>query len=553
MNGTNALFGSRYTVVCKSPVTGGWNDSNSGGFFAPKLKAAGFDAVFVKGIAKKPVYIFIDDGKVEIRDASHLWGLTSQATEKVLEEECGKDIKAAFISPAGENRSLFAAVMNDSHRAAGRGGSGAVMGSKNLKALVARGTQKTPVYDQDKLLEVNKSIVEWMNGGGSGAKAGFGTFGTGGGYLASVLTNDAAIKNWAGTAATDYPEEVAYNVSSQGMDAKYKVKKYNCVNCPLGCGAEYVVNDGPWPIGETVRPEYETQGAFGSQMANSNAESVIMCNHLCDEYGFDTISMGATVSWAMECYENGLFTKEDFDGIELTWGNGEAIVAMTEKICKNEGIGKILALGSRGAADHFKKGHEYLVVANGIEEPQHDSRLAFNLARTYRFDPTPGRHVKGGGSSRHVAGQPDDFRGTGYNDMLGVVRTEILNCSGACLFMGMCSPTPLTNFEQVKAITGFDYSLADRIALGLRIFNMRQAFNVREGFRRDDYKLSERFLKSDPPFEGPIAGVNVDIDLLADNFFNAIGWTMDAVPMKESLMMIGGMDHVIADIYPEDK
>jgi len=553
MNGTNALFGGRYTVVSKSPVTGGWNDANSGGFFAPKLKAAGYDAVFVKGIAKEPVYIFIDDGKVEIRDAKHLWGMTSVAFDNAIEEECGSDVKSAFIGPAGENLSLFAAVMNDGHRAAGRGGSGAVMGSKKLKAVVARGTHKTAVFDQEKLLAANKSIVEWMNTGGTGSRDLFGVFGTGGIYLGSVLTNDASVKNWSGTASVDYPEEEAFKVSSQALDPKYKVKKYSCANCPLGCGAIYEVKEGPWPLEFTARPEYETMGAFGSQMINSNAESIIKCNDLCNEYGFDTISAGATISWAMECYENGVFSNEEFEGIELTWGNGEAIVAMTEKLCKNEGIGKILALGTQKAADHFGKGHEYLVVANGIEEPQHDSRLAFNLARTYRFDPTPGRHVKGGGKTMHVAGEPDDFSGTGYNDMLGVVNTEITNCSGACSFMGMCTPSVFVNFEQINAITGFNYSLADRLALGIRIFNMRHAFNVREGFRREDYKLSERFLKSDPPHEGPIAGVVVDIDALSDNFFNTIGWNMDTVPSKDSLEMLGGLEHLIADFYPAEE
>ena len=551
LNGTNALFGGRYTVVSKSPASGGWNDANSGGYFSPKLKAAGYDAVFVKGIAKEPVYIFINDGKAEIRDAKHLWGLTSLAFDAAIEKECGADVKSAFIAPAGENLSMFAAVMNDGHRAAGRGGTGAVMGSKKLKAIVARGTQKVEVFDQSKLLEINRSIADWMKNEGKGAGDLFGTFGTAGIYVGSVLTNDASIKNWSGTSETDYPEEEAYKVSGQCMDAKYKVKPYNCANCPLGCGAIYKVEEGKWKFESTTRPEYETLGAFGSQMCNSDDGSIIMCNELCNEYGFDTISMGATISWAMECYENGVLSKQELDGIELTWGNGDAIVAVAERICKNEGIGKILALGSQKAADHFGKGHEYLVVANGIEEPQHDSRLSFNLARTYRFDPTPGRHVKGGAHLMHVAGEPDDFRGTGYDDVLGVVNTEIQNCSGACSFMGMCSPSDLTNLDQINAITGFNYSLGDRIALGKRIFNIRHAFNLREGLRRDDYKLSERFYKSNPPDSGPIAGVEVDVDLLSDNFFNAIGWNMDAVPTEDSLRMLGGLEKVIDDLYPD--
>ena len=551
MNGTNALFGGRYTVVSKSPVTGGWNDANSGGYFAPKLKASGFDAIFVKGISKEPVYIFIDDGKVEFRDAKDLWGLTSIALEEKLEEICGKDIKTAFIGPAGENLSLYAAVMNDGHRAAGRGGTGAVMGSKKLKAIVCRGSHKTPVYDQERLNGINREIATHMNGNGRWAKESFGTYGTAGIYLGSVLTNDASIKNWSATAETDYPEEEAFKCSGQGMDPQFKTKKYNCANCPLGCGAIYEVNEGPWPLAHTTRPEYETLGAWGSQMANSDCYSIIMCNELCNEYGFDTISMGATIAWAMECYEKGVLSKEELDGIELSWGNSKAIVEMAYKICNNDGIGKILAQGSRKASELLGKGSEYLVVANGIEEPQHDSRLAFHLARTYRFDPTPGRHVKGQGRRMHEAGHVDDFTLTGYTDMLGVVGTEIQNCSGSCSFMGMCAPNNHTNYDIVNAISGFNYSSGDIINLGLRIFNMRHAFNLREGFRRDDFKLSERFYKSDPPFEGPIAGVVVDVDMLADNFFNAIGWGKDTVPNEDSLDMIGGLETMKNDLYPK--
>ena len=552
-NGTNALFGGRYTVVSKSPVTGGWNDANSGGYFSPKLKASGFDAVFVNGISDKPVYIFIDDGKVEIRDASHLWGLTSIAFEEKIEEECGKDVKSAFVGPAGENLSLYAAVMNDAHRAAGRGGTGAVMGSKKLKAIVCRGTHKTPVFDQEKLTNLNKAIVQHMNNEGRWARESFGTYGTAGIYLGSVLTNDASIKNWSGTAETDYPEEEAFKCSGQAMDPQFMTKKYNCANCPLGCGAIYEVKEGKWPLEHTTRPEYETLGAWGSQMANSSPESIIICNHLCNEYGFDTISMGASVAWAMECYEKGVLSKEELDGIELNWGNGDAIVEMAYKICNNEGIGKILAQGSQKAAEIFNKGYEYLVVAGGIEEPQHDSRLAFHLARCYQFDPTPGRHVKGQGRRMHEEGKEDDFSLTGFTDMMGVVSTEIQNCSGVCSFMGMCSPTDTANYDQVNTITGFNYSSADIVSLGLRIFNMRHAFNLREGKRRKDFTLSERFFKSDPPFTGPIAGVVVDYDMLADNFFNTIGWTKDAVPTEASLSLLGGLDDVKKSLYPDEE
>jgi len=551
LNANKALFGGRYTVVSKSPVTNGWNDANSGGFFGPKLKAAGYDAVFVKGVAEKPVYIFIDNGKVEIRDASRLWGQTVTSVEEALRKEYGDKINAAIIGPAGEQLSYMAAVMNDGHRAAGRGGSGAVMGSKKLKAVVVRGNQKAVIYDNAKLIEVNKKIKAFMDGPMAQAAGAYGVFGTGVAYVSSALSGDAGIKNWGGSGVTDYPEEAAFPVSSIGMD-KYKVKKYNCSNCPLGCGAIMDIPSERWNLRHTPRPEYETMGSFGSMLLNKDMESVARANDLCNEYGLDTISTGCTVAWAMECYENGVLSKDELEGIELNWGNGDAIAALTEKICRGEGVGAILAKGSQAAADSFGKGHEYLVVASGIEEPMHDSRMAYGLARTYQYDPTPGRHVKGGLSMstyKHVTGHNFDYRGTGYLDMRGVIEQEIINSSGLCYFCIFGGPFSF-KVEQINAVTGFNYTPAEIMELGLRIFNIRHAFNLREGKRRKDCTLSRRMYSSNPPNDGPLADIHVDHELLADNLFNAIGWDVDGVPHKESLEALGGLEQVIADIYP---
>jgi len=549
LNGATALFGGRYTVVCKSPMSNTWNDANSGGAFGPVMKQAGFDAVFVKGIAKNPVYIFIDDGKVEILDAGPIWGLTTLAAEEKLREMYGDKMNAALISPAGENVALMACVMNDGHRAAGRGGPGAVMGSKKLKGVVVRGTHKIEIFDRAKVMAINKDTAGKM---GDSMKEGadrMGTYGTGAGYVNSVITNDASIKNWTGYATKDYPEEIAEAVGSQGIDFS-KTKKYNCHTCPLGCGAFHDYPSEKWNLADSPRPEYETMGAFGSQLANADAASVFQCNNLCNEYGFDTISAGATIGWAMECFNTGVLSKEELDGIELRWGDGDAIVAIMEKMCKAEGVGKILMHGTKYAADHFGKGHECLVLANGIEEPQHDSRLIYGLMRIYQYDPTPGRHVKGGlaWSGRHMTGHDIDYRGTGYHDIDGVAFTEITNASGTCMFGNNYFPI----VDQVEAVTGFTYSPAERLALGLRMYMIRHAFNVREGMRRKDYVISERFYKSNPPDGGPIVDILVDNELLADNFFNAMGLDLDTVPLKSALENLGGLDFLIDDIHPEE-
>jgi aldehyde:ferredoxin oxidoreductase len=258
LTGAGALFGARYTVVCKSPVTWGWNDANSGGFFGPELKKAGFDAVFIRGASSKPVYLFIKDGKAEIRDASGLWGKDSVKTLEGLMEETGENkLRAALIGPAGEKQSLMSCVINDKHRAAARGGPGAVMGSKNLKAFAVRGTGKISVADPETIRKINAEIVHAMkNGPGAKMMDGMGTFGTGMGTDMLALIGDAPTKNWGGICGIDMGKASVEKLSTVSFDGKYKKKKYACANCPLGCGAHYHVDGGKWPVGETDRPEY---------------------------------------------------------------------------------------------------------------------------------------------------------------------------------------------------------------------------------------------------------------------------------------------------------
>ena len=553
-NGCGALLGGRYTVVSKSPVTGGWNDSNSGGNFGAQLKRAGFDGVFVSGIADEPVYIFIDSGSVEIRPAGHLWGKTVVAAENALREEIGdKRLGAALIGPAGENMSWMASIMNDSHRAAGRGGSGAVMGSKKLKALVVRGNLPIEVADRAALLNANKEASLWEKEGPvAPIFSVMSQYGTGSSYESGLAVGDTGVKNWLGS-ALDLTEEQAQALSAQMMDKKYRKKKFACNACPMGCGAIYEVLETKYDLSETGRPEYETSGTFGSMMLNDDAVSVNVCNHLCNEYGFDTISAGATIAWLMEAYNDGVFSREELDGIDLKWGNSEAIVAIMEKICANEGIGRALFNGSREAARRLGKGADNLVVAGGIELPQHDSRFSTGLARTYKYDPTPGRHVKGGLGLQYGNQPPEvkfDYSDTGERDLAGVIVQEITNAAGLCQFTDFALP-PKHFLKYLNAICGFGYSEEEGDVLGMRIFAMRHAFNLREGFRRSDATLSARMEGRPPLQEGPLAGVTVDTERMADNFYRALRWDVDTgmIP-KPILEEYGGMEKVIEALYP---
>jgi aldehyde:ferredoxin oxidoreductase len=550
-NATGALMGGRYTVVSKSPVTGGFNDANSGGNFGPQMRKAGFDGIFVKGISEKPVYIFVDNGKAEIRDASRLWGKTTLETERLIKEELNDSkVGIALIGPAGEILSNIAAVMNDSHRAAARGGPGAVMGAKRLKAIAVRGNLNIEPKDRDALISINKQTVEWEKGPMAMMINMFSAQGTGGFYEASVLTGDASTKNWAGSPQELSEEQIRFLTSAE-MDKLYKKKKFACNACPVGCGAIYELKEGKWRIEETSRPEYETLGSFGSMLLNGDSKSVSQCNYLCNEYGYDTISMGATIAWVMENYNKGVFTKEELNGIDLTWGNPEAIVQITELICKNEGIGKILNKGSQAAAEALDKGYAALVTAGGIEIPQHDSRYGPGLARTYQYDPTPGRHVKGGLGISHGSLPPEvkyDYSNTGEKDVEGVISQEIQNAAGFCAFAGFGLP-PQSMQKYLNAITDFNYTDEEYKNAGLRSFAMRYAFNIREGFRRKDYKISDRIVGKPPLKDGPLAGVTLDNEKLGDNFFEALGWNVaEGVPGREWLEKVGGLEKVIADM-----
>ena len=551
LNASGAFMGCRYAVVSKSPVTGGINDANSGGNFGATLKRSGFDGVVVKGISETPVYIYIEDGKAEIRDASKYWGTTTTLSlEEALQEEIGKKIVAASIGRAGENLSYMAAVMNDGHRAAGRGGSGAVMGSKKLKAVVVAGGKGPEVANKEEMVAISKKVIDWQkNGPVKPFIESFTKWGTGASLESSLMTSDIGIKNWGGS-YLDIKEDEITNLSAMTMDETRWRKKFACNACPIGCGAIYGIKGNGIETEHAGRPEYETSGAFGTNLLNMDADTVNYCNHLCNEYGADTISAGGTVAWLMECYENGLFTKEELDGIELTWGNQEAIREITRKICLGEGIGKILMNGSVYAAKYFNRGFEFRNDAGGIELPMHDPRLAPPLARTYKFDPAPGRHVKGGVgpmsgmSPPEYKNNPDAFL---EDDVRGVEVSDVKASLGCCEFTGPGYPDGGA-WEYYNAMTGLDLTAEDFLNTGLRTFLLRQVFNLREGLRRKDTFLAERLQGIPPMKEGPLEGITVDVEKMGDNFYQAIGCTLDGIPKPETLEKLGGFEFLMQDL-----
>lgn len=551
-NGTNAAMGGRYMVVCKSPVTKGWNDANSGGYFGLELKKAGYDAVFISGASKKPVYLWLNDGKAEIRDAGSLWGLNTKSTQKALEIETGEErVKAAVIGPSGENLSLISGVVNDGHRVAARGGLGAVMGSKKLKAVAVRGTGKIQVADRKKLKELNEAVRARIKNPPEGdPTAGYvKTFretGTAGTMAPSALSGDAPVKNWGGVGIRDYGPESTDKINVDNYESKYYVKKYSCASCPLRCGTVYKADKAKWPIPETERPEYETLAAFGTNCCVDDIEAIFKCNEICNITGLDTISAGSVVAWVFECYEKGLLTSDQLDGIEAEWGNADAMVKLTEKMGSSEGCGRILAMGQRGACDHWGVGEDLLTVASGIELGMHDPRLSQGFARIYQYDPTPGRHVKGG-----AATMPADAPNRGAMDVGYMAFFEVLSAAGFCQFAMFSFPEGVL-YQMIEAITGQKFDEKTGYVTGLRIMNMRHAFNMREGLRRKDFDISPRAVGKPVLEEGPTAGITVDHEKMGDDFFHTIGWDLETgLPKKKALQGLGGLEKAIESLYPE--
>lgn len=556
LTGTPTPGSGRFTVVTKSPLTGAWADSNSGGFWGPELKWAGYDGVFVSGASPKPVYLFISGGKAEIRDASHLWGKDTAETDDMLQQELGQ-IRVACIGPAGEACSLIAGIVNDRGRIAARSGVGAVMGSKRLKAIAVRGgKKKLPVAQSDKFKLAREDYLKKLKA--SKFQQGLTAAGTGGGTSYLVRIGDCPTKNWNSTGIESMPTCV--NLDSPNMD-KYKLKGYACHACPVRCGAIIRVNEGPFATrGEMHRPEYETLAALGTLCLNDNVEAVIKANEICNLYGLDTMAVGNVIAFAMECYENGLINQEDTEGIELNWGNSEAIVALTERMAKREGFGAVLADGVEKAAQRIGRGSQkYAMHVHGHRLPYHDPRNSPALGTSIMSDAQPACHMNTEGTNLLEQGLPlgsdpllqspklavyGDYERKGPMYATGAAYYQLLSSSGLCALYTVAFAVPVA--ELVAPVTGWDFSWEEGLKAGRRILTLRQAFNAREGLLPDDFRLPERVRL--PQSVGPATGVKIDYDTLKKGYFEALGWDIKTgKPYRQTLVELG-LDELTSDL-----
>ena len=561
LTGTSVPVVSRYTVAGKSPLTGLWGDANSRGYFGPYLKLAGYDGVFFNGIAEGPVYLLIRDDRVEIRDAQDLWGKDTYETEDLLKARHGKKAEVACIGPGGEKLSRIAGVITAKGKAAARSGLGAVMGSKRLKAVVVIGSGSVPVARPEVLEELRKKYVQQIRDG-VGFAGSYSTTGTPGYIETGALNGDSPVRNWFGVASRELKDIAGYKYENI---EKYVVRKGTCYKCVMGDWKHVMVKEGPYALAsESHVPEYETASAFGSYCLNTDFESIIKCNDLCNRYGIDTISAGAAIAFAMKCFEEGLLSSKDTEGIELAWGNSAAIVQMVEKMGRREGIGALLADGVQRAAAKIGRGAEkYAVHVGGQELPAHDSRFEPSMASIYINDATPGRH---GQASQYCVPpklpelMPEiDFSfsfGNKRDIYTGRAKAQrvLSNLFHCVQSMGMCLwghlSTEVTFMpECYSAVTGWDVDLGELVTTGERIGAMRWAFNIREGVTPRDLSYPKVALGEPPLDDGPTKGITVNLQQLCREYYQEMGWDQaTGKPSRERLQELG-LSHLAADIW----
>jgi aldehyde:ferredoxin oxidoreductase len=551
--------GGSITLCFKSPLTNGWGESRCGGNFGPDLRRAGFDFIVVEGRSKQPVYLEVVNGDASLRDASSLVGKDIYEKTDWIESRLPKDIKnksVMCIGPAGENLVRFASVMCRD-RAAGRNGGGAVMGSKNLLAVAATGKVKIEHADEPGYMAAVRQTMGTVRE--NDLCGGLNEFGTIGDMPANDEDGDLPSMNWRsnnwgkGAELFDHFQE------------KNLVRPNQCyTGCPIGCGRICEVKDGPYKTPEHEGGEYETLTAFTSFVLNEDMDIAVHCDYLCNKFGIDTISAGAMIAFAMDCYANNILDKTQTDGLDLTWGNAEVMPQLLEKISLKEGIGELLAEGVQRASEKLGNGSEkFAIHVKGLEGPAHDPRSGKLLGITYgtanrgmcHIHPLEGMAFDRGkmdwGMTRYGVRDPEqidrwDEIGKGRDCSLlqhGLILPDVLS---TCKFMSYAGVNPEHWAKMLSTSTGWEISGEELVKIGERVHNLQRLFNVREGFRREDDQLPDRVL-SVPEFgayKDENSCVIQDYQLLLNEYYEASGWDLETgIPGKEKLRELGLEDY----------
>ena len=536
--GTKVFSSDRFSVITKSPLTGIFAESDCGGRWGESFKKCGFDAIIIKGKAVEPVYITIKNNEIKINKALHLWGKDTYETDKIIKEEFNKNARNICIGNAGENLVKFACIINEGKhgRAAGRTGIGAVMGSKNLKAIAVLGNKKVEIAYPEKLNNFVKKMLPHMIEKTQNLKK----YGTSGGVENQEIIGDLPIKNWNKGSWKN-----AKKISGQYMEKNILTSNYHCGTCVIGCGRTIEINEGQNTIEEGAGPEYETIGMLGSNLLIDNIETISKANELCNKYGLDTISTGSIIGFCMEAYERGLIDQEDLDGIKLDWGNGSAVLELIKNIAFRKGFGDILAEGILEVSKKIGKySYEFANHVKGLDLPAHDPRAKVSLALGYATSNRGACHVQAfthdfeEGASLDDLGYPetlDRFETKGkakfVADMQNLMSLfDSLHICKFTIFGGM-TVEPLVKI--LNMVTGFNFSKDEFLKIGERIFNLKRLYNNREGISRKDDTLPPRILYSP---RGGGSGDNLPAfnEMLRD-YYRVRGWNEFGIPKQETI------------------
>jgi aldehyde:ferredoxin oxidoreductase len=531
--GTMAPGANKITVSFRSPLSETYSFSLCGGHLAPEFKFAGFDGVVVEGRSDKPVYLWIDNGKAALRDAEHLWSRKTHDTEDALREELGDpEIRVASIGPAGEKLVRYACIQSDYHREFGRGGSGAVMGAKRLKAIAVRGTGSVEVADAAALGRIAEKVyAELAEHPKARLRRRFGT------PEMVEWTNEHGF--WATRNFATGHFEGADRLTGPELKEKIFIGDNSCYACPVACGKVAAVTRGPFAGKAIEGPEFETVGLLGANCGVSDPEAIVAATAICDAYGFDTMSAGAAISFAMEAYEQGIIRPEDTGGLELRFGSGDALIAITQQIADRAGLGDVLAEGAKRAAERFGV-PDLAMHVKGQELATYEPRGVVGMGLSYAISPKGGHHMIAPTMGLELAGDPQrrlipDGKARMVKDtqLVMAVVDSLAMCSSMRFVLGLESMLDLH-----RAVTGLDLDEEEALRIADRVNNLERLFNLREGLSRKDDTLPKRLLEQAMP-SGPSQGNTVPLDRMLDEYYELMGWDSDGVPARERMQELG--------------
>jgi aldehyde:ferredoxin oxidoreductase len=561
LGATLASASARTHVAAKSPLTGFVGSTNMGGFFAPELRWAGFDHLVIKGKAKKPVYLWINDGEIEIRDASHIWGQGVFDTQESIRQGLGdEEVKVMCCGPAGENLVRFANVMTGLKNAGGRSGMGAVMGSKNLKAIAVRGTMDIEIKHPEQALEYDEQMINKVNRTKfAQIMQEWGTM-----FIYGVTNSTGLIRcqNFqlnqlvGGNIECEHIEDVSFGTEG-------------CFGCVIHCRHKYIIKEGPYAGVYAQGPEYTSQGAFGMEVGCNNFNTILVGNHLVNTYGLDTLETGSIIAWAMELYEKGILTEEDTDGLKLEWGNDEAVIEMVHRIAERKGLGDILAEGPLRAAEKIGKDSlKYCIQVKGMSNLHSDERPTPALALGVATGSRGSDHLRSRPAIdlyhlpepvlRKIYGNPTPYDGpltSSYSDYDGKPRQvqwqemvyEAVDCLGVCKYHTVFLSPNLLSFDEFSKLlyynTGLEMSPQEIWEVADRAYTVERLFNIREGLIRGHDWLVDRYFDEPTPVGLPVArGKKLDREKfkkMIDQYYELHGWDENGVPRPETLEKLG--------------